>query len=197
MKLKHTRRLFVRLLPAGPRGVLLLFETLWQCISIFIYREAAFWVFFVSSLSSKRGVFFFARESSSSLLVFVKEWERDSVVMCHPKKLLSLSRARAYRWVAQQKFAELLLFGFLRRLSLNVALAEECVLFYIETLWKTFRNTHNFFRPPHVACEKFFPKEGLLRVLLQSSPLALGVSQISPRDLKRHANIEREKTGAE
>ena len=45
MKLKHTRRLFVRLLPAGPRGVLLLFETLWQCISIFIYREEAFWVF--------------------------------------------------------------------------------------------------------------------------------------------------------
>ena len=88
-----------------------------------------------------------------------------------PKKTtLSLSLSLAYRWVAQQKFAAFVVrissSPFSKRSSRRGVMS---ALFIYRNALKNSRNTHKFFRPPHVACEKFFPKEGLLRVLLQSS----------------------------
>ena len=138
MKLKHTRESCI-CTSAHSRASrsTLLFETLWRCISIFMYREAAFCFFFVSSLSSThtRGLLLCARVK----IVVVQRVREKLRGHVPPKKTtlsLSLFLSLASRAVAQQKFAELLSFGCLRRLSLHVALAERsaCSFMYRNAL---------------------------------------------------------------
>ena len=96
---------FVCSQPLGlPRSFIALRDPLRQCISIFMYREAlAFWFFFrLFSVVYTRGGLLCAR-----VIVVVKRVrERDSVVMCHPKKRLSLSLSLSLSRVSLSSTAE-------------------------------------------------------------------------------------------
>ena len=165
-------------------------------------REAAFLVFFClfsvvythagsSSLRASQN-----RRRSKS--------ERETPWSCATQKnySLSLSLSLSLSRVSRSSTAEVCR-AFVVRMSSSPfstrsSRREECVLFYVSKRFeKRLRNTHNFFRPPHVACEKFFPKERLWWEFFFSLRHLLWVSsQISPpRDLKRRANAEREKNG--
>ena len=185
---------FVCSQPKGlPRSFIALRDPLRQCISIFMYREAlAFWFFFrLFSVVYTRGGLLCAR-----VIVVVKRVrERDSVVMCHPKKRLSLSLSLAYRWVAQQKFAAFVVrissSPFSKRSSRRGVMSALLLSKRFEKLEKH----PQIFSPTPCRMWKVFPERGTSE---SSSSVftTLWVSQISPpRDLKRHANAEREKNG--
>ena len=134
-------------------------------LDLYVSRGGFLVFFCLFSVVYTRGLLLCAR-----VIVGVKR-VRERLCGHVPPKKTTLSLSRAYRWVAQQKFAAFVVrissSPFSKRSSRRGVMS---ALLLSKRFEKLLRNTHNFFRPPHVACEKFFPKEGLLRVLLQSSP---------------------------